>query len=99
MYGLIFHLDILPEHREEFRALALRHAAACLREEPGTRLYHFIQDETHPDRFYEYAAYTDRAAFEAHLHGPIAQRAAAEGGHLLSGPIVPLLRGFIVDAP
>jgi quinol monooxygenase YgiN len=98
MYALIYQFDVLPEHREEFRAQALRHAADCLREEPGTRQYQFIQDETNPDRFYEFAAYTDPAAFEAHLRGPVVQRAISAGGQLLSGPIVPLVRGFIVDS-
>jgi autoinducer 2-degrading protein len=66
MYSQIYAFEVLPERREEFIALMHRHITECLREEPGLLDFRFFQDETNPNRFYDFETYTDEAALAAH---------------------------------
>jgi autoinducer 2-degrading protein len=93
MYSLMFRFDVLPERREDFRSMCQLHAAECLREEPGTRGFRFLQDEEDPNRFYVFESYADPEACRVHNDGPILARTLAQGGPMLAGPTAPLGRG------
>jgi autoinducer 2-degrading protein len=97
MYVVLVQFDVRPECREDFRALARRHAEDSLREEPGTLQFHIVQDETNPDRFYAVEGYADNAAHEAHRRGPILARNGPLVGPMLAGSPVPLGRGPSAD--
>ena len=81
MYSQIYAFEVLPEWREEFIALMRRQIAECLRDELGTLDFRFFQDETNPNRFYDFETYADEAALAAHRapgsalarNGPLAQ--------------------------
>jgi len=98
VYCVIVQFDVLPAQREAFRALALRHAAESLRDEPGTLLFRIVQDEERPDRFYAVEGYADPAAHDAHRRGPILARTGPVIGPLLAVAPVPLVRGSALDA-
>ena len=99
MYHVLVQFDVRPEARDAFRALALRHAAESLGDEPGTLLFHVAQDEVNPDRFYTVEAYADRAAYEAHRQGPALRRNGPLLDPLLAAPPFPLGRGPSIDSP
>jgi autoinducer 2-degrading protein len=90
MYSILAHVTVQPQHVDEFIALNREFASASLREEPGTRDFAIIQDETTPNHFYAHETYVDAAAFHAHMQGAVIKR---------YGPrIVPLLIGIIDDS-
>ena len=66
IYSQIYAFEVLPERREEFIALMQRHIAECLRDEPGLLDFRFFQDETNPNRFYDFETYVDEAALATH---------------------------------
>lgn len=98
MYHVIVRFDVLPEAREPFRALARRHAAESLRDEPGTLLFHVAEDDTDPNRFYTVESYANRAAYEAHQQGDAIGRNVPLLGPLLAQPPVMLGRGPSIDS-
>ncbi len=96
MYSQIKAFEVFPEWREGFIALMHRHIAECLREEPGLLDFRFFQDETNPNRFYDFETYVDEAALAAHRapgsalarNGPLAVPMMVGGKSTLIG------RGF-----
>src|SRR2546421_12443327 len=94
MYSVIFQFDVRPERREDFRAISRTYAEECLREEPGTRGFHFLQDETDENRFYVFESYADLDAVQAHMQGSVMQRNGPQIGPMLAGPPVQIGRGF-----
>jgi (4S)-4-hydroxy-5-phosphonooxypentane-2,3-dione isomerase len=74
MYHVLSRTDVPAESRDEYIAIIREHASESLQEERGTLTFDVIQDEENPNRFYVSEAYTDEAAFQAHMQGPVAQR-------------------------
>lgn len=87
MYSVLAHVTIQPQHLDEFIALQQEHARDSLRDEPGTLGFDVIQDETTANHFFVHETYADEAAFQAHMHGAIAQRNFPRIIALLNGPI------------
>ena len=94
MYCQLFQFDVRPERREDFRRMSRQHAEECLREEPGTVRFHFVQDEAEENRFYVFEGYTDPDALRVHQQGPVMRRNGPHLGPLLVTPPVLLGRGF-----
>ena len=90
MYSVLVHVTIQPHHVDEFITLNREFASASLREEPGTRGFDVIQDETTPHHFYTHETYVDAAAFHAHMQGAVLTRYAPR--------IVPLISGTLDDS-
>jgi quinol monooxygenase YgiN len=93
VYSAIFRFDVRPERREDFRALSRQYAEECVREEPGTLGFHFMQDEADENRFYVFERYADRDAVQAHLRGTVMQRNGPQIGPMLSAPPEEIGRG------
>jgi (4S)-4-hydroxy-5-phosphonooxypentane-2,3-dione isomerase len=74
MYSILSQLTIQPQHVDEFITLIREHASESLRDEPGTLGFDVIQDQEAPNHFYVHETYTDEAAFQAHMQGPIGKR-------------------------
>jgi autoinducer 2-degrading protein len=70
MYHIAVHFDVKPEHRDDFIAAALEDGRNSAADEPGTRRFELIADESNPNRFYLNEAYDDAAAFDVHGKGP-----------------------------
>lgn len=87
MYSVLAHVTIQPQHLDEFIALQQEHARDSLRDEPDTLGFDVIQDETTANHFFVHETYADEAAFQAHMHGAIAQRNFPRIIALLNGPI------------
>lgn len=65
---VLVEFTLVPEARDDFRALVLENAATSLAEEPGCRQFDVLIPEGDPgDRVVLYEIYDDAAAFEAHL--------------------------------
>jgi (4S)-4-hydroxy-5-phosphonooxypentane-2,3-dione isomerase len=97
MYSQMYAFDIVPEHREDFRALSLKHTAECLEEEPGTLRFDAFQDDVNENRFYAFETYADYAAFEAHRDGNVLKQNFPEFAPMLAGPPTLLGRGFNLE--
>jgi quinol monooxygenase YgiN len=67
---MAFRVEVHPDHREEMVRALVDDAAGSTRDEPGTRRFDVIRDETDPNVVYFYEAYESAAAFEAHRAGP-----------------------------
>lgn len=93
MYSAIFRFDVLPERREDFREISRQYAEDCLREEPGTLGFHFLQDDANENRFYVFEHYTDREAVQVHLRGSVMQRNGPQIGPMLAAPPEQIGRG------
>ena len=87
MYSVLVHVTIQPHHVDEFITLNREFASASLREEPGTRGFDVIQDETTPHHFYTHETYVDAAAFQAHMHGAIITRYIPQIIAMVSGTL------------
>ena len=96
MYMILVRFDVRPECHQDFQALAQRHAEESLREETDTLVFHIVEDEEHPDRFYAIEGYTDRTAYEAHQQGPVLARNGPLVRPMLATPLVALGRGVEV---
>jgi autoinducer 2-degrading protein len=94
MYSVIFQFDVLPERREDFRAISRTYAEECLRDEPGTRGFRFVQDESNENRFYVFESYADLDAVQAHMQAGVLQRIGPQIGPMLAGAPVQIGRGF-----
>ncbi len=94
MYCQIFQFNARPGRREDFLRGSKQHAEDCMREEPGTVAFHFVQDEEDENRFYLFESYADRAAHQAHVQGPIMQRNAPQLIPMLISRPALLGRGF-----
>ncbi len=97
MYHIAVSFDVSAEHRDAFVAAALADARDSLAEEPGTKSFEVIADETSPNRFYLLEAYVDAEAFQAHAEGPYFKRFFAEVGDLVEGPTW-LVKGSALEA-
>lgn len=95
MYSQMYAFDVVPERREDFRELSLRHMAECLRDEPGTLRFLALQDDANQNRFYAIESYTDRDALDAHSNGAILARNFPLFSPMLAAP--PILLGRGVD--
>lgn len=73
MYIIVVGLEIKPEHRQDFIKAALQDGHDSSLNEPGTRRFELLQDESNPNCFYLSEVYEDKAAFEAHANGPYFQ--------------------------
>jgi quinol monooxygenase YgiN len=89
----MFRFDVLPERREDFKEFSRRYAEECVREEPGTLGFHFLQDEANENRFYVFERYADREAAQAHVRGAVMQRSGPQIGSMLAAPPEELGRG------
>ena len=98
MYTIVVGLEIKPEHRQDFIKAALQDGHDSSLNEPGTRRFELLQDESNPNRFYLSEAYEDKAAFEAHANGPYFQAfAAAVSGYYVQKPTW-LARGTLISS-
>ena len=70
MLVLAVKFELKPEYREEFLEASLDDARGANHDEPGCLRFDVIQDEKDPNRVFFYEAYTDQAAFDAHVKAP-----------------------------
>lgn len=70
MYHVAVHFDVAPENHEAFIAAALKDGRESAANEPGTRRFELIRDDSDPNRFYLNEAYDDLDAFDVHTEGP-----------------------------
>lgn len=63
-------IEVKPEHVEDFKKLALRHAENCLKHEEGCLGFDVFTGWEAPARFYFHERYTDQAAIDAHRQTP-----------------------------
>lgn len=99
MYFLVVSLEIKPEHRQDFIKAALQDGQDSCLNEPGTRRFDLIQDESNPNRFYLSEAYEDKAAFEAHANGPYFQAYFAAVSDYYAQKSTVLVRGTLISSP
>jgi quinol monooxygenase YgiN len=70
MYMIIAPIQIKEGHRDAFIEAMLDDARGSVANEPGCLRFDVIQDGADPNRIWLYEAYTDEAAFQAHLQTP-----------------------------
>ncbi|WP_083974037.1 putative quinol monooxygenase [Herbidospora daliensis] len=95
MYQFVVSFTVRPEHRDDFVRAARKTARDSLANEPGSRRFEVIADDTNPDVFYLNEVYADAAAFDAHAAGPYFGAFFAEAGAYAEGPNW-LMRGTVV---
>jgi quinol monooxygenase YgiN len=66
--AVIVGFTVKPEHRATFMSLLRENAEASLAAEPGCLRFDIVAREARPEELWLYEIYTDRAAFDAHLH-------------------------------
>ena len=98
MYVIVVSTEIKPEHRQDFLKAALQDAHDSSLNEPGTRRFELIEDESNPNRFYFMEVYEDKAAFEAHGNGPYFQAFVAAVSGYEAKPSTWLVRGTLVSS-
>ena len=74
MYHVMTRTDVPAANRDDYIAVMRQLASESLQMEPGTIAFDVIQDDENPHRFYAHESYTDKAAFQAHMQGQVAQR-------------------------
>ena len=86
MYSLSVMLEIDPDQREEFKAVAVRHAANTRASEKGCLGFEVYESPDNPSRFYFHEVYADRAALtEVHDKSPyLAEYLAKTAGWIRS---------------
>jgi autoinducer 2-degrading protein len=99
MYIVVIKLEIKPEYRQDFIKAALQDGHDSISNEPGTRRFELVQDESHPNRFCLSEAYEDQAAFEAHIKGPYFQAFAAAASAYYAQQPTWLARGTLISSP
>ena len=65
MYVVCIHVNVKPEHRDEFIAASLANARATV-QEPGNLRFDVNQQLDDPNRFVLYEVYRDEAGMNAH---------------------------------
>lgn len=70
MYVVCVTFQIQPGAMDSFLPLMRRNARASLDAEPGCHHFDVCTSGDRPDELFLYELYTDRAAFDAHLHSP-----------------------------
>jgi autoinducer 2-degrading protein len=98
MYIIVVSVEIKPEHRQDFIKAALQDGHDSTLNEPGTRRFELIQDESNPNRFYFMEAYEDKTAFEAHGNGPYFQAFVAAVSGYSSQQSTWLARGTLISS-
>jgi len=98
VYHIAVHFDVPAERRDDFIAAALEDGRNSAADEPGTRRFELIVDETDPNRFSLDEAYDDAAAFQAHADGPHFARFFDLIKDYATGPTW-LIRGTTVQDP
>lgn len=63
-------LRIDPARLDSFKAAALRHAKATMRDERGALVLHAIAEKGRPENIRVFEVYVDAAAYQAHLRTP-----------------------------
>ncbi|MEN6479781.1 MAG: putative quinol monooxygenase [Anaerolineales bacterium] len=67
---LVVRLQIKPEFRDPFVAIAKLNADGANSNEPGCRRFDVLEEEEHPNTFVFYEVYDDDEAFQAHQASP-----------------------------
>ena len=70
MYIIIASMKIKEGHKVAFVEALLEDAQASVKNEPGCHRFDVIQDVGDPNLVWLYEAYTDEAAFQAHMQTP-----------------------------
>ena len=70
MHVILVEIVVKPEHRDAFKAEALRHATTTKDQEPGCVQFDVSADKTEPGLFYFYEVYADDDALEEHRNSP-----------------------------
>ncbi|QBD81150.1 antibiotic biosynthesis monooxygenase [Ktedonosporobacter rubrisoli] len=96
MYVIVVGLQIKPEHRQDFIEAAFQNSHDSRLNEPGTRRFELIKDESDPNRFYLSEAYEDKAAFEAHANGSYFQTFVAASSKCYAQKPVWLVKGTMM---
>lgn len=86
MYALSVMFTIDPAHSEDFKTVALRHAANTKANETGCLVFDVFVAESDPNRFYFHEAYVNKAAVDdIHAKTPyLAEFRKKTGGWILS---------------
>jgi len=74
MYSVLVQLTIQPPHVEAFVTLMREHARESSRDEPGTRGFDVVQDETNAHHFFVHETYVGETAYQTHWQGAIGKR-------------------------
>lgn len=96
MYHIAVSFDVPSERRQEFIDAALQDGRDSGANEPGTRRFELIADESDPNRLYLNEAYDDEAAFDVHANGPYFKKFFEIIGEFAEGPTW-LIKGTRVD--
>ena len=70
MYAVTVLFTIKSDALEDFMPLMQQNAQTSLTSEPGCLEFDICTNAASPEEVFLYEVYTDRAAFEAHLHSP-----------------------------
>ena len=65
MYVTLVHVDVIPEHINDFIAACQDNHLASIRE-TGNRRFDILQSAEHPEKFVLYEAYASMAEAQAH---------------------------------
>lgn len=68
-FAVIVEIEVSAEQRERLLPLLLAHRARCLEGEPGTLQYDVLVPQDDETRLFEYAVFSDEAAFQTHRVG------------------------------
>lgn len=96
MYHVAVHFDVAPENQAAFIAASLKDGRDSAANEPGTRRFELIRDESDPNRFYLNEAYEDLAAFNVHAEGPYFKEFFDTIAPIAEGPVW-LIRGSRIE--
>jgi autoinducer 2-degrading protein len=65
MFVTIVHIEVLPEHVEEFIQASTENHLESVKE-PGNLRFDLLRNQDHPNRFVLYEAYVNRSTAAAH---------------------------------
>jgi (4S)-4-hydroxy-5-phosphonooxypentane-2,3-dione isomerase len=69
MYQFVVSFTVQPGHRDDFVVAAKKTARDSLANEPGSRRFEVLADESNPDVFYLNELYANVEAFNTHASG------------------------------
>ena len=95
VYQFVASFVVPPERRDDFVRLASKTGRDSVANEPGSRRFEVIADESDPNLFYLNEVYADVEAFNTHAAGPYFGAFFAEAGTYAEGPAW-LMRGTLV---
>lgn len=87
-FAIIVSIKLKPGTAEEFKPHILANAEAAVRDEPDCHLFHVVQTQDDPDRFFFYEVYTDEAALETHRQQPHYKRFIDSAGDLVEERVI-----------